>query len=60
MKLRVAAVLEALAEHVQAGYRGDAPPLDDLAGGVEHRHPQPRIGTAEAGGPDHGRDAATS
>ena len=30
-----AAVLEALAEHVEAGDRGDAPVLADLAGGVE-------------------------
>ena len=56
-EVRVAAVLEALSEDVEAGDGGDAAPLDDLAVAVEDRDPQPRVGAAVAGGPDDRRDA---
>ena len=56
-EVRVAAVLEALAEHVQPGDRGDAAPVDDLALRVEDRHLQPRVAAAVAGGPHDGADA---
>ena len=53
-EVRVAAVLEALTEHVQAGHRGDAAAVADLARGVEDREVQPRVGAAVAGRPDDG------
>src|SRR3954463_5791501 len=53
------AVLEALAEHVEAGNRCDALVLADLAGRVEHRHVQPRVlatvSRCPHDGPDPGR-----
>src|SRR5262249_20187719 len=57
-EVRTAVVLEALTEHVQARDRCTATPLADLAKAVEHRQPQPRVGTPVAGRPDHGADAS--
>jgi len=59
-EVRVAVVLEALAEHVQAGNGGDAAALPELAVGVEDGDAQPRVGPAVAGRPDHGADARLS
>ena len=59
-EVRVAAVLEALAEDVQPGDRRDAAPLADLAVGVEDRDLQPRVGAAVAGGPDDRADAVAA
>ena len=55
-EVRTAVVLEALTEHVQARDRRAAAALADLARAVEHRQPQPRVGTPVAGRPDDGAD----
>jgi len=59
-EVRVAVVLEALAEHVKAGNGGDAAALAELAVGVEDGDAQPRVDPAVAGRPDDGADACLS
>ena len=59
-EVRVAVVLEALAEHVQAGDRGDAAALPELAAGIEDGDAQPRVGPAVTRRPDDGADAGRS
>jgi hypothetical protein len=55
-EVRTAVVLEALTEHVQARDRRAAAALADLARAVEHRRPQPWVGTPVAGCPHDGAD----
>ena len=52
-EVRVAVVLEALAEDVEAGHGRAPAPLADLAGPVEHGQVQPRIHAAMTGRPQH-------
>src|SRR5215213_3490718 len=56
----VTAVLEALADDVEAVHRRDAAALGDLAGAVEDGQAQPRRGPPVAGGPDDGGDAVAA
>src|SRR5215203_1279871 len=57
-EVRVAVVLEALTEDVQAVDGGDAAVLADLAAGVEHGDVQPRVAAAVARRPDDRGDAS--
>ena len=58
-EVRVAVVLEALAEHVGAGHGSDPPVLADLTVAVKDGKVEPWVGAPMAGGPDDGADPSS-
>ena len=56
----IATAEEAKARDIKTGRRRDPASVDDLTGGIEHRHVQPAIIASESSSPDDGPDAVGS